>query len=135
MNLVNGSVPAEQLQQCLEELRRNPCHPGRLFRESCLYNASLTVAEAALRLGVDPAALEPVLAGRAPLTPELALRIERAGWPRAEIWTEQQAAYDLAQARLRLEHNEQQTDRATLPNPVAPQAATSAANASPKTLR
>lgn len=134
MNLVNGAVPAEQLQQCVEELRRNPWHPGRLFRESCLYNASLTVAEAALRLGVDPAALEPVLAGRAPLTPELALRIERAGWPRAEIWTEQQAAYDLAQARLRLEHTEQ-PDRTTLPNPVAPQAATSAANASPKTLR
>ena len=134
MNLVNGSVPAEQLQQCLEELRRNPRHPGRLFRESCLYNASLTLAEAALRLGVDPAALEPVLAGRAPLTPELALRIERAGWPRAEIWTEQQAAYDLAQARLRLEHNEP-PDRTTLPNPVAPQAAIFAANASPKTLR
>ena len=133
MNLVNGAVPAEQLQQCVDELRRNPWHPGRLFRESCLYNASLTVAEAALRLGVDPAALEPVLAGRAPLTPELALRIERAGWPRAEIWTEQQAAYDLAQARLRLEHTEQPA-RTTLPNSVAPQAATSAVNASPKKL-
>lgn len=87
----------------MEDLRRDPWQPGRLFRESCLYNASLTVGEAARRLDVDPAELEPVLEGRAPLTPDLALRIERAGWPRAGIWTGQQAAYDLAQARRKLE--------------------------------
>lgn len=103
MHLVNGSVPAEQLEQCVEDLRRDPWHPGRLFRESCLYNASLTVVEAARRLDIEPAELEPILQGRAPLTPELALRIERAGWPRADIWTGQQAAYDLAQAGRRLE--------------------------------
>ena len=103
MHLVNGSVPAEQLEQCVEDLRRDPWHPGRLFRESCLYNASLTVGEAARRLDIEPAELEPVLQGGAPLTPELAVRIERAGWTRANIWTGQQAAYDLAQARRRLE--------------------------------
>ena len=102
MELVDGSVPAKQLEQRVESLRRDPWHPGRLFRESCLQGGSIPLAEAARRLGVDPAELRPVIEGRAPLTPELALRIERAGWPRADIWTGQQAAYDLAQARLRL---------------------------------
>ena len=103
MELVNGSVPPEQLERRVESLRRDPWHPGRLFRESCLRGGSTPLAEAARRLGVAPAALAPVLAGRAPLTPELARRIELAGWPRADIWTGQQAAYDLARERLRRE--------------------------------
>lgn len=71
MDLVDGSVPAEQLEQCVEDLRRDSWHPGRLFRESCLYNASLTVGEAARRLDIEPAELEPVLQGRARLPPSL----------------------------------------------------------------
>lgn len=34
-------------------------------------------------------------------TPELALRLEAAGWPIPERWTRLQSSYDLAQARLR----------------------------------
>lgn len=33
-------------------------------------------------------------------TPELALRLEAAGWPIAELWTRLQSASDLAQAHL-----------------------------------
>lgn len=55
-----------------------------------------------MRLGVDFADLAPLVKGRTLLTAGLALHIELAGWPRADIWTRQQAAYDLAQARRQL---------------------------------
>ena len=46
-----------------------------------------------------------MLEGRAPVTPELALRIEAAGWSKAANWLRSQSAYDLAQARRRLERS------------------------------
>lgn len=114
MELVNGAVPADQLERHVRSLRRHPWHPGRLFRESCLRGGAIPLAEAARRLGVEPADLDPVIEGRASLTPELALRIELAGWPRADIWTRQQAVYDLAQARLRIERGRRKpTEAAT----------------------
>lgn len=101
MDLVNGCVPAEQLEQCVEKLRSDPPHPGSIAREVCDWK-HISPRDATRAIGVDLASFERVLEGRAPITAKLALRMEAAGWPPAQIWMRMQVAYDLAQERLRL---------------------------------
>ena len=79
----------------------NPPHPGRSIRENCLKPLGLSVTDAANELDVARHTLSRVLNGHARISPEMAIRLERAGWSSAEFWTRRQAAYDLAQARHR----------------------------------
>ena len=81
----------------------NPPHPGETLREDVLPHLNLTVTEAAEALGVTRAALSRVLNGRAAISSEMALRLEK--WLGAEnggsadAWVAQQADYDLWHAR------------------------------------
>uniref|UniRef100_E6PQ97 Putative plasmid maintenance system antidote protein, XRE family n=2 Tax=mine drainage metagenome TaxID=410659 RepID=E6PQ97_9ZZZZ len=81
----------------------NPPHPGLTLREDILPALRLTITDAAVQLGVTRPALSRVLNGRAAISPEMALRLE--GWlgieygGRADVWLQQQSAYDLWQAR------------------------------------
>ena len=81
----------------------NPPHPGRSIRENCLIPLGLNVTEGARVLGVARHTLSRVLNGHAAISPEMAIRLEKAGWSNAEFWLRRQTAYDLAQAR-KLEH-------------------------------
>ena len=78
---------------------KNPPHPGRSIEENCLRPLGLTVTEAAKVLGVARHTLSRVLNGRAAISPEMAIRLEKAGWSTAEFWLRRQTAYDLVQAR------------------------------------
>jgi addiction module HigA family antidote len=80
---------------------KNPPHPGRSIKDACLDPLALTVTEAANILGVARHTLSRVLNGRAAISPEMAIRMEKAGWSNADHWLRLQTAYDLAQARLR----------------------------------
>ena len=81
----------------------NPPHPGLTLRDYILPALGLSVSEAAVQLGVDRTNLSTVLNGRASISPAMALRSER--WlgrnngGAAEVWLDQQTAYDLWQAR------------------------------------
>ena len=98
---VDGSVPPDVMQRYGEWVLRNPRHPGwHLARD--LERLSLGVAEAAELYGVERADLDEVLAERAPVTAELALRMQAAGGARAILWMRMQIRYDLVQARRRL---------------------------------
>ena len=77
----------------------DPPHPGRSIRENCLAPLGLTVTEAARILGVARHTLSRVLNGRAAISPEMAIRLEKAGWSNAEFWLRRQTTYDLVQAR------------------------------------
>lgn len=77
----------------------NPPHPGRSIRENCLDPFDLSVAEAARVLGVARHTLSRVLNGHASISPEMAIRLEKAGWSSAEFWLRRQATYDLLPAR------------------------------------
>ena len=81
----------------------NPPHPGETLREDILPALGLNVTQAAAQLGVTRAALSRVLNGRAAISPEMALRLEKwlgmKNGGRADVWVAQQAAYDLWQAR------------------------------------
>ena len=83
---------------------KNPPHPGRSIRQDCLDPLGLNVTEAAKVLGVARHTLSRVLNGHAAISPEMAIRLEKAGWSNAEFWLRRQIAYDLVQAR-RTEEN------------------------------
>ena len=78
---------------------KNPPHPGRSVRENCLDPLGLSVTEAAEALGVARHTLSRVLNGHAAISPDMAIRLEKAGWSSADFWLNRQTAYDLAQAR------------------------------------
>ena len=78
---------------------KNPPHPGHSIRDACLDSVGLSVTEAAKVLGIARHTLSRVLNGHAGLSPEMAIRLEKAGWSNADHWLRVQTAYDLAQAR------------------------------------
>ena len=78
---------------------KNPPHPGRSIRENCLDPLGLSVTEAARVLGVARHTLSRVLNGHAAISPEMAIRLEKAGWSNAEFWLRRQTTFDLVQAR------------------------------------
>ena len=59
---------------------------------------------AAKALGVTRHTLSRVLNGHAGISPQMAIRLEKAGWSNAEFWLRRQTAYDLAQARKDEDH-------------------------------
>jgi addiction module HigA family antidote len=80
---------------------KNPPHPGHSIKDACLDPLGVSVTEAAQVLGVARHTLSRVLNGRAGISPELAIRLEKAGWSNADQWLRLQTAFDLAQVRLR----------------------------------
>jgi addiction module HigA family antidote len=60
------------------------------------------VAEAAEGLGITQEALDDVLRGKSAITPEMAVRLEKAVGSSAATWLNLQSAFDLAQARARI---------------------------------
>jgi addiction module HigA family antidote len=78
---------------------KNPPHPGRSIKQNCLDALGLNVTAAAKLLGVARHTLSRILNGHSGISPEMAIRLEKAGWSNADFWLRLQAAYDLAQAR------------------------------------
>jgi addiction module HigA family antidote len=78
-----------------------PPHPGLSVRHDCLEPLGLSVTEAAKRLGVSRKQLSDVLNGHSGISPEMAIRLDKAFGGGAETWYRLQAAYDLAQAMKR----------------------------------
>lgn len=79
---------------------KNPAHPGILLKDD-LDELGLSVAEAAKGLGVTRQQLYNVISGKSGITPEMAIRLEKAVGSNADHWLRLQAAYDLAQLRMR----------------------------------
>src|ERR1700679_477186 len=76
-------------------------HPGITVRQNCLERFNLTVTEGALVLGVSRQALTNLLSGKAGISPEMALRLDKAFGGGAETWLQRQLLHDLAKARVR----------------------------------
>lgn len=79
-------------------MMKNPPHPGEVLAEEVLTELGLTVAEAAARLGVSRVTLSRLTNGHSRLSPNLAVRLERAGVGTARAWLAMQTNYDLDQA-------------------------------------
>lgn len=74
-------------------MKKHP-HPGELLREDICCRLGLDVAGAAKRLRVSRSMLSRVLDGRASISPDLAMHLERAGFSSARFWMTLQSNYD-----------------------------------------
>jgi len=77
---------------------KNPPHPGLSVRLDCLEPLGLSVTEGAKVLGVTRQALNNLVNGKSGISPEMAIRLDKAFGGSAEVWLGIQMDYDLAQA-------------------------------------
>ena len=78
-----------------------PAHPGGFIRGEILEPLELSVTAAAAALGVTRATLSTLLNERSHLSPEMALRLEKAFGVSMDTLMRMQNSYDIAQARKR----------------------------------
>lgn len=77
----------------------NPPHPGGFVRTEIIGPLGISVTAASAALGVTRTALSTFLNERSALSPEMALRIEKAFGVPMETLMRMQNSYDIAQAR------------------------------------
>ncbi len=80
---------------------KNPAHPGGFVKSEIIEPLGLSVTAAAEALGVTRATLSALLNERAHLSPEMALRIEKAFGVSMDTLMRMQNSYDIAQTRKR----------------------------------
>ncbi|MCY4362929.1 MAG: HigA family addiction module antitoxin [Gammaproteobacteria bacterium] len=78
-----------------------PSHPGDFIRTEVIEELSLSMTRAAKILGVRRATLSALLNGRASLSPEMALRLEKAFDVNMDMLLRMQAWWDASQMRAR----------------------------------
>ena len=79
----------------------HPAHPGQFIKMEIIHPLGLSVTAAAKVLGVTRPTLSALLNGRAALSSDMALRIEKAFGPKMDTLMRMQTSYDIAQARSR----------------------------------
>lgn len=80
---------------------KNPPHPGEFIRTEIIDPAGLSVTAAATALHVSRPALSSLLNGKADLSGDMALRIEKAFGVKMDTLMRMQSAYDIAETRKR----------------------------------
>ena len=83
------------------EVNMTPSHPGDFIRTEIVEDLGLTVTKAAQILGVRRATLSDLLNGKTSLSPEMALRIEKAFGVGMDMLLRMQTWYDVSQMRAR----------------------------------
>ena len=79
---------------------KNPPHPGELIGDT-LEELGVSISAAARGLGITRQQLHNLIAGRSGITPEMAVKLEKAIGSTADTWLKMQMNYDLAQVRKR----------------------------------
>ena len=83
------------------EVNMTPSHPGEFVRVEVIEEFGLSVTQAAGILGVRRATLSDLLNGNAALSPEMALRIEKAFGVSMDMLLRMQAWHDASRMRAR----------------------------------
>jgi len=78
-------------------------HPGTTIRQDCLEKNGLSVTDAARVLGVDRQTLSNLLNAKSGISPEMAVRLEKAFGTPAREWLVLQLEYELAEIMRRIE--------------------------------
>jgi len=74
-------------------------HPGEVLAEDFMRPLGLSANALAQRLGVPANRISSIVGGRRDISPDTALRLEKALGSSAEFWLNLQARYDLETAR------------------------------------
>lgn len=80
---------------------KRPAHPGSFVKHEIIEPLALSVTAAASVLGVTRATLSTLMNERSSLSPEMALRIEKAFGVSMDTLMRMQNSYDIAQTRDR----------------------------------
>ncbi|MCA3352559.1 MAG: HigA family addiction module antidote protein [Roseomonas sp.] len=80
---------------------KNPAHPGGFIKHEVIDPHGLSVTEAAKVLGVTRPALSALLNERAALSPEMAIRVEKAFGVSMDTLLRMQGSFDIERARQR----------------------------------
>ena len=83
------------------KVNMTPSHPGDFIRTEIMEALGLSVTRASEILGVRRATLSALLNGNAALSPEMALRVEKAFGVSMEMLLRMQAWYDASKMRAR----------------------------------
>jgi len=78
-----------------------PSHPGQFIRMEVIEPLGLSVTDAAKVLGVTRPALSALLNERAALSPEMALRVEKAFGPKMDTLLRMQTSFEIYEVRKR----------------------------------
>ena len=78
---------------------KNPPHPGKVVRISCLEPLGLSVTEGAKVLGVSRQALSNLVNCHTRISGDMAVRLANAFGSTTETWIRLQVAYDVARPR------------------------------------
>ena len=78
-------------------------HPGTTVRQDCLEKNGLSVTDAARVLRVDRQTLSNLLNAKSGISPEMAVRLEKAFGTPAREWLVLQLEYELAEIMRRVE--------------------------------
>ena len=93
-----------QSQRCFLEKTaiqmKSPVHPG-LGLKNDFAELGLSIAKAAVGLGVTRQQFHQGVNGQSAISPEMAVRLEKAIGSTADAWLRMQAANDLAKVRAR----------------------------------
>lgn len=84
-------------------VNRQAMHPGTTVRQDCLEKNGLSVTDAARVLGVDRQTLSNLLNAKSGISPEMAVRLEKAFGTPAREWLVLQLEYELAEIMRRVE--------------------------------
>lgn len=82
--------------------KMRPSHPGSILREDVLPALGVTVTAAARDLGISRQTLHAILAERAPITAEMAVRIGKWCGNGPDLWLAMQDGHDLWVAQQKL---------------------------------
>jgi addiction module HigA family antidote len=80
---------------------KNPAHPGGFVKAEIIAPLGLSMTDAAQALSITRAALSAFLNERASLSPDMAIRIEKAFGVSIETLMRMQNSFDIAQAHKR----------------------------------
>lgn len=89
------------MSEAIGKVGMKPSHPGEFIREEILTELGLSVAQTAEALGVRRATLSDLVNANAALSPEMALRIEKAFGVSMDMLLRMQALYDAFAMRQR----------------------------------
>ena len=92
----------EKTEMIARRPAREPTHPGAILREDVLPAIGEGVANAARKLGVTRQHLHRILAEKAPISPEMAIRLGKFCGNGPELWLRMQQAFDLWHAQRAL---------------------------------
>ena len=80
----------------------NPPHPGKGLLEDWIKPLGFTISEFALKIGTSRKNLSEIVNCKTGISPEMALKLSKALGTSAEVWIREQLAYDLWQARQKV---------------------------------